>query len=125
MAGLQTYEGAAEIYVQGRLLAEAVRTTVRISGNNNQVNTMRRGLAGKSTGPKSSEVTIESAIPRIGFERDFSEHLLSDEYIQVTLKSGGRRFDFECWTESCEITNAVDSPATYNITLMGGPPSVR
>jgi hypothetical protein len=122
MASLNNYEGPSEIYVQGRLLAEAVKASFSVKANNNPVVTMRKGLAGKSDGARSSEGTIETAIPRAGYEYDFVEKVIGGAYIRVVVKSGGQRHTFDCWVESVDLSNATDTPAAKTITVMGGPP---
>jgi len=119
---LSNYEGPSEIYVNGRLLAQAVKASFSVKGNNNPVNTMKLGLAGKSDGARSSEGTIETAIPRKGYEYDFVEKVASGAYIRVVVKSGGQRHTFDCWVETVDWANATDAPAAKTINVMGGPP---
>lgn len=125
MPTLNTYEGKADIFVNGRVLAEAVSTRVRIIANNNKVMTMKRGLAGKSDGPREAEMTIENAIPRAGFEQDFFDYCKKGAYLRVVLKSGNQRHQFDMWVESAEINNATDRPASLSAELMGTAPESR
>ena len=122
---MEKYEGPAEVYVRGRLLVEAKSCRARTSNNNNKVYTMAKGLAGPSRGPIESEIQLESAIPKAGYERDWLGHLLAGDFLKVVIKTGGRRIEFNCWCEDQEIQNSTDAAAVENVTLMGGPPIPR
>jgi hypothetical protein len=119
---LENYEGPAEIYAQGRLLAECQKFSLTVKGNNNKVFTMKRGLAGKSDGPRESEATIENAIPRKGYDVDFMTHCVKGKVLSITYKSGGKRHTLDMWVEDVQSSNATDSPAVLQATLNGGPP---
>ena len=119
---LETYEGPAEIYVNGRLLAQATKSSFSVKGNNNPVNTMKLGLAGKSDGARSAEGSVETAIPRKGYEYDFVDKVRTGAYLRVVVKSGGQRHTFDCWVETVDWSNATDSPAAKTISFMGRAP---
>lgn len=124
MAEQQSYEGPAEIYSNGRLLAEARSFRVTVTGNNNKVHTMKRGLAGKSDGPTESEGVIESAIPRKGYEVDFVKLVVNKKYVRIVQRCGNTRRTYNGWIESTDESFAVDSPALQTATFMGGPPDI-
>lgn len=119
---MENYEGQAEIYAQGRLLAECQDFSLTVKANNNKVYTMKRGLAGKSDGPRESEATIKTAIPRKGYEVNFMDHCAKGKILSITYKSGGKRHTIDMWVDEVQSSNATDSPATQSITLSGGPP---
>lgn len=119
---LENYEGPAEIYAQGRLLAECQKFTLTVKANNNKVYTMKRGLAGKSDGPRESEASIENAIPRKGYEVDFQQHCLKGKVLSIVYKSGGQRHTTDMWVDEVQSSNATDNPAAQNVSLSGGPP---
>jgi hypothetical protein len=122
MASYTKYEGPGEIYVQGRLLAECTKCSFSVKANNNPVVTMQKQLAGKSDGARSSEGTIESAVPRKGYEVDFVRYCIEGTELTVVVKSGGRRHQFPMWVESVEWSNATDSTTLLSASLSGGPP---
>lgn len=119
------YEGPAEVYINGRLMAEAKSTSIKISANNNPVLTMAKGLAGKSDGPRQSEATIENAVPIKGFEVAFHEHLLTGATVTLTIRTAGQRWNIPMWVEEVDLTNATDKDAGYSATLKGGTPVIR
>lgn len=124
MAEMQDYEGPSEIYVGARLLAECRSLRISVTANNNKVYTMKRGLAGKSDGPRESEATIENAIPRKGYERDFAKLCIEGGYVRIVQRAGKTRRTFNGWIESAEDSFAVDSPASHTATFQGGPPDI-
>jgi len=116
------YEGPGKLYINGRLLAEAKKCTVRIRGNNNQVMTMHKGLAGKSDGVRTAEASIDNAVPRKGYEVDFVALCISGKEVSLVCLSGGRRHQFPMWVEDCELANGTDQDAGFAVTLQGGAP---
>jgi hypothetical protein len=121
---VDAYEGPAELYVNGRLQAEANKASASIKGNNNTVFTMRKGLAGKSDGATTSEVTITSAIPRKGLEFDFRTAVIQKKIFTIVIKSGNQRVQFQGWFEETSWDNAVDSATMESATFTAGVPKI-
>ena len=121
---LQRYEGPAEIYVTGRLLAEASSVQTRVNANNNPVRTMRRGLAGKSDGAREATMSISNAIPRAGAEFDFVTLVKSGAFVEVVQRVAGVAWTFEMWIDSCDVRQQTDGEATYDVELFGSAPDI-
>jgi hypothetical protein len=119
---LEKYEGPGEIYVNGRLQAEARKCTVTVNSNDNPVNTMRKGFAGFSDGPTSSEASVESAIPKAGYETDFVDHVSNKRDVVLVVKSGARRHRFEGRFTNTSWSNATDETAMITGSFVGGGP---
>ncbi len=124
MAELTKYEGVGEIYVNARLLAEASKMTVTITSNDNEVNTMKRGFAGFSDGPTKVAISVESAIPKKGFESDFVTAVVQKKAVRITVKSGGKRITVNGRFTQSEFSNSVDAPALLTGQFMGGVPEI-
>lgn len=122
MAELQKYEGVGEIYVNARLLAEASKLTVTVTSNDQKVMTMKKGLAGFSDGPTESSITVESAIPRKGYEYDFVNAVNKKLAVRIVVKSGGKRHSFNGRFSQAEWSNSVDAPSLITGQFMGGAP---
>lgn len=116
------YEGAAEIYVNGRLQAEAQSCDVTVDANDNAVVTMQKGFAGFSDGAGSSKLTIKSAIPRIGYETDFVDAVVKKKDIAIVVKSAGRRHQFHGRFQSAAWGNATDATTMLTGEFVGGLP---
>lgn len=121
---MDKYVGAASILVKGSLLAEAQRVRVSIRSNANPVRTMKKGLAGRSRGPVTSEITVENAVPRAGMEQDFVTMLLVDQDVDLQFVFDGRTYTYEGWIDSVDKESAVDAAAGVNFTVMAGPPVI-
>lgn len=124
MTAFTKYEGPGEIYVNGRLLAECTKCSFTVKGNNNPVVTMLKQLAGKSDGARSSEGTIESAVPRKGYEVDFTRFVLEGTELSIVVRTGGRRYQFPMWVEQAEWGNATDATTVITASVTGGPPRI-
>ena len=94
----------------------------RISGNNRPVVTMKKALAGRSKGPVQSELTVENAVPKAGFEADFTDKVVKNADVRVTVLVAGKRLQFDGWIEDVEGEQSVDGPAGVTFTVTAGPP---
>lgn len=121
---MENYEGPAEIYISGRLQAEAVNAKYSIKANANRVVTMRKQLAGKSDGATSSDIAITSAVPRRGMEFDFRTAVIQKKYFTIVVKSAGQRVQFEGWFEDVEWSNAVDAATMTSANFVAGEPKI-
>lgn len=119
---LEKYEGPGEIYVNGRLQAEARKISVTVNSNDNPVNTMRKGFSGFSDGPTSSEASIESAVPKLGYETDFVDHVKKKRGVVIVVKFGGQRHRFEGRITSASWSQATDETAMITGSFVGGGP---
>lgn len=116
---MKLYEGPAKVYVNGRLLAEATRVSLDLNANNSQVVTMVEGLAGKSDGPRTVTGTIETAIPRRGYEVDFFDLVRSGETFDLVYVSGGKRHTCEVWAETAGLANGTQQAAAKSVSIVG------
>lgn len=116
---MNLYEGAAEIQVNGRTLAEATKVTIRVMSNDFEVNTMHQGLAGFGDGPGKTEVTIESAVPKRGYEFDFVEAVRAKKTVTIVSKSAGRRHRTEGRIKDAEWSNQTDAPTLLTANFSG------
>jgi hypothetical protein len=122
---MDAYEGPAELYVNNRLQAEANKASTGIKGNNNEVFTMRKGLAGKSDGATTTDITVTSAIPKKGLEFDFRRAVDNKEFFTIVIKSGGTRMTWTGWFEDTQWDNAVDSATMIASTFKAGRPKFK
>lgn len=121
---VSSYQGPAEIWVNSRAQFEVQNVNWSVKGNNNKVLTMRRGLAGKSDGPRESEVTLKSVVPIKGVEFNYIQHVISGKPCSLVFKVGRQRVQIVGWFESADGDAATDATSTYSGTFMGGPPQL-
>ena len=121
---LDRYEGPGEVQFNSRTLAEAMSISVSIASNNTEVLTMKKGLAGRSAGPKRSELSIENAVPKGGLEQEFIKMCVTDQDVTIVHKFAGKDYIYEGWIQDVEASQSTDSPASLNFTVIAGPPRI-
>lgn len=117
-----SYEGGGQgrIYINGRLLAEATKTSVNAQSNDQLVKTLHKGAAGFSDGAGETSGSIETAVPRKGYELDFVQAVTSKATLQLVIVNGGRRHQTWCRFLNAKWDNAVDSPVLLSADWQGG-----
>lgn len=124
MSAMETYEGPGTVLFANSMLMESQTVRVSVQSNNREVMTMRKGLSGRSKGPRRSEISVENAVPRGGLEAAFDDALLTDQNVEVVVVMAGRRYNFEGWIDSYEHSQSQDGPASFSFSIIAGPPSV-
>lgn len=118
---LNSYEGAAEFYVNGRLMAEAESVKVDLASGDNAVTTMIGGFSGFSDGPTTASIEVSSAPIKNGYEFDFEEAVKAKATIEVVVLNGGKRSQYiGRFTQSSFSASATDK-ASISGTFMGKP----
>lgn len=115
------YQGAGSVLMQGSLLAEAQRVRVATKSNANPVKTMRKGLAGRSRGAPTVEITVENAVPRAGLEQPYVEACQVDADISIVVYYAGKRYQYDGWIDSVDGEMSVENAASCSLTIMAGP----
>lgn len=121
MAELDNYEGAGEVYANGRLIAEAMNVRVSTATNDRPVNTMTKGLAGFSKGPTSSEASVEQAVPKAGFAVDWEDLVIRRTTIRLVVVHAGKRRTHVGRFTQYESSNSTDDAASASLTFVGKP----
>lgn len=116
---MNLYEGAAVIQINGRTLAEATKVTITVTSNDMEVNTMAQGFAGFSDGPGKTEVSIENAVPKRGYEFDFVEAVRSKQAVTIVALSGARRHRTEGRIKDASWSNATDATTLLSANFTG------
>lgn len=121
---LTKYEGPAEIQIDGRTLIEAIRISVQVTGGNNPVMTMKKGVAGRSKGPTQSNITVEQGVPVAGLEFEAIEKVIDGADAVIVHLYAGKRYRYNVWIDSVDVSSSVDGPATLSFTAIGGGPDI-
>lgn len=119
---LTKYEGPCEVSFDSRALAEATSCSVSIAPNSTPVNTMKKGMAGRSRGPAASTIRIANAVPKAGLEVDFIDKCVEDADVTITIIAGGKRRSFDGYISSVEIEFSTGAAAGATFTVMAGKP---
>lgn len=118
------YEGPGNVLKDGSLLAEAQSVRVRGASNNSRVRTMKKGLAGRSKGPREFEITIASAVPVAGLEQEYVQQMVEDADVQIVVVFAGRRYQYDGWIDDVSHNNDTDAAAGIEYTVIAGKPSI-
>lgn len=121
---VESYEGPGTIAVNGRVLADATKISVEIDTRDNEVNTMRKGMAGFSDGSTVTKITIDSAVPRKGMEADFLMYVTKRKPVSITTKVAGKRITAGGRFMKYTLNQSTDSPASVSTDFSGGEPQV-
>lgn len=119
------YEGAGELYYRGRLLAEISECSYRLEANNNDVDTMQKGFAGQSRGPRRVVITFNTAIPKSGYEVDFHRVIERDETVRFVFIDGDKRRSSDGKLQSHESSRSTGSSASTSYEFRGAPVGSR
>lgn len=120
---------ASELYTQGLifadgiLLAEAPDFEVSFNTNNQPVVTMAKGFSGVTPGAGQTDVTINEAIPRAGFEIDFYKRAKDRSAVKITGWRGAKKMQLEGFIMSISEKHGVNQNASATITLACGEPT--
>lgn len=118
------YEGTATVIINGRVQAECKKISVSLDSQDNEVNTMVKGFAGFSDGPGKATVSVESAVPKKGFEFSFARAVVEKRTVSLVYKSGGTRFQLTGRFTKAEMNNDAESPAMTSGEFTGSMPKL-
>lgn len=121
---LDQYEGPAEVQFDNSTLAEAMSISLTINGNNNQVTTMKKGLAGRSRGAVTVEIQVENAVPKGGLEKEFIEKCVQNADVTITHLYAGRQYIYPGYIDSIDAQQGTDAPASISFTVVAQPPTI-
>ena len=119
---LTRYEGPGEVQLDQRTLMEASSLNVQTRSNSNPVQTMKKGFSGRSRGPTQTQIRVQSAIPKAGFEVDVRTKIVVDADVTITWIEGGQRWSVDGYVDEMESEHNSASAATMSFTVMGGTP---
>lgn len=111
----------ADLFADGVLIAEATGITINHRPSLNAVNTINKGFAGVSPGTKSAEIQLESAVPRVGVDYDYTDAMNTNKLIEVVVFARGKKLKTKGFISDMSERYGVDQAASLSITLMCGP----
>lgn len=120
----KNFEGRGQIFFNGRVIADATKVNLKINTNDNDVTTFGGGYAGSSDGATTTDITIDLAVARKGFESDFLMVVTQRKPVSITMKAAGKRITVGCKVRDFDLTQDVASAASASLTLKGGEPQI-
>lgn len=83
------------------------------------VHTLRNNPSGVTDGPKSSKLTLKSAISEEGFERSYLKKWQEGDIVQIRVKVPGLTWTVAGKLTSPVLTSNVDNFIDFTISLLG------
>lgn len=120
--GVELY-ARGTLFVEGIPVMQAVSFSVDYETNNNPVRTIALGFAGITPGPGETAVTIESAVPRTGFEINYHKWAKERKAIEVLGYRGGSSISVKGFIKTVGEKIGTDG-CSGTITINGGEPEV-
>ena len=118
---LQDYTKAT-ILVNGVVLIEATSISVDHKLGTQPINTIEKGFAGISPGSSSIEVKIQSAVPRVGTDIDFTGLARARTLLDVVLFARAKKVKTKGYIMDVSESYGADKAAEISCTLMCAPP---
>lgn len=100
-------------------LAEASSISLDFSTNSNPVNTLGNGYGGESPGASMCEISVDSAIPEVGFEFDPTQFMANLSKVKFLTVLANSLQQFDGFIITVNVTTAVNSEAKLSFKARG------
>lgn len=117
-SNLQLYT-AANVYINGSLLAEEASVTVARSTNSQQVITVAKGYAGESPGAPMTDITVENAVPAADFEVNPGKFMAELKVVEFTVFAAGNTLTFKGFIITDNFSHAANTESKLSFTARG------
>lgn len=120
MSNVQVYTKAT-VLINGNLLTEESKATIKRESGGNAVKTVSKGYAGRSPGAPMTMITIENAVPSADFELNPGPFLNNTEELEVSVFAAGRTLTVVGFIISDNFEHGVETAAALTFEFEGGP----
>lgn len=106
------------VFVDGKMLAEAVTITVDHKNNAQPVHTIAKGFSGMSPGSNETSIKVSNVIPRVGVEFnaiESSQNLTPHDWV---FYRGSKKMKCKGYVTDVSESGGVNKEATYDFTVM-------
>jgi len=115
---LQLY-ALADVFVNGSLLAEEASVTIDRATNSQQVLTVNKGYSGESPGALMTEISVDSAVPAVGFELNPGLYMGALQAVEFTIFAGSKKLTFNGFIISDNFSHAVNTESKLSFKARG------
>jgi len=109
----------AEVYWNGRKLAEEASVKVARDSKAQVVATVARGFAGMSPGAKDISISVENAVPAADFELNPGEYIDGLVAGEITVFAAGKTLSSKGFIIKDDFSHAVNSEAKLSFDFVG------
>ncbi len=113
------YSKQGYVLLNGVIVTEVSQCRFRIASNDKPVRTLTKGLSGFSNGAEECSIEFQSAIPLVGFEREFNALTRSHTTVRVGFKIANKQYECEGRFMDSDTTTDVDSANGVALSFMG------
>lgn len=118
----QIYEKGA-VFIDGQLLSESTSVSISIDPQNQPIFTQQKGFAGVSPGATQTQISVESAVPVVGFEYDFTDALQSVKEVEITVFAHSKKTTCKGFLMKVDQKYGVNQAASVSFDFIGEPVS--
>jgi hypothetical protein len=116
MSNLNLYTKAT-VYIDGSLLSEESKVSIKRTTGAQIAKTVAKGLAGVTPGSPMMEISISSAVPSADFELNPGKYMKLLQPTEVTIFAAGRTLTTKGFVMSDSFTHAVDSASALDMEI--------
>lgn len=117
---LQLYEKAA-VFVDQMLLSESTSVSIDTDPKLNLIETMQKGFSGASPGAEMTTISIESVVPRAGFEIDYLSKVQGVQVVEITVFAHAKKTTCQGFITKVSQKYGVNQAASVSFEFAGEP----
>lgn len=117
---LQAYEKGA-LFKDGALLAETTDFNFEHDPQLQPIFTQQKGFAGISPGAEITRISVNSAVPRVGFEVDYLASLQGLTVVEMTLFGHSQKTTCKGYITNVKQQFGVNQAASVSFDFIGEP----
>ena len=108
-----------KVYLDNAFLGTLKSFDVSTNGNHNDVMDMNVGLAGRTIGAQSVDVSLSLNCPKDGLEVDLEDDVINAVVHQVSVFLSGEVRNYEGWFTSVKFAGSADNNSSYDLVFRG------
>lgn len=109
----------AALFIDNVLAVEVTDFNVSYESGDNDVETMQLGYAGRSQGPRKTMISVNSAIPRSGFEIDYLQRLQDGSAVKMVWYRGAQKVSCEGFIKSVKESFGTTQTSQVSFEFTG------
>lgn len=112
------------VLIDGKFQAKVTQVDVTFDSGAVRVDTLE-GIAGKTPGSKSAEVTGNWAVPIGGLEFDFVSAASNGSYHEIQIPVGAKTFVSQGWFQQAKLGQSTNASTEAGVTFVGEFPELQ
>lgn len=109
------------MFVDGILLSESTTVSVESDPQLQPIFTQQKGFAGVSPGAEQTKISVDSAVPRAGFEVDYLKRAQGVSVVELTFFAHSQKNTTRGFITSVKQSYGVSQAASVSFEFLGEP----